>query len=256
MKEQLESLGLTSTEADIYLILQEYQKLSVASMTKLTPIKRTTIYAATDELVKKGLVEIDDTTPQRSYMILPASKLVDHIIAQENNLKDKKKVAKEVQKKIAALPRSSYAPTPKVRIIPKRNIIEFLRNQTSVWEESMKKVGDTTWWGIQDHTFVEQPKYREWITWYWSRASNTFSLKLFSNDSEVEKEFQKKINPKRLIRFLDGADPISSTLWILGEYVISINTTDNNHYLIQTHDAVLAKNMRQTYRLLWKRTEA
>ena len=61
---------------------------------------------------------------------------------------------------------------------------------------------------------------------------------------------KRKYN-RREIRIWKNEEPITATLWILGEYIISINTSEGKHYLIQTHDALLAHNLRQMYTQMW-----
>lgn len=252
MIEKLKKLGLNTTEAELYMTLNEYERLSASRLAQLTNIKRTTAYASLDELVKKGLIDIDETSTQRRYILPPRKRLLDLVKKQEEILQSKKIAVKGIIEELSKLPKSKYIPTPKVRVIPDYRMEEFLHDQVPLWEDSMKSVGDTTWWGFQDHTFVENKKYHKWIDWYWSRATKKFNLKLFSNESDVENEMKEKEYDRREIRIWENKEPITATLWILGEYIISINTSESKHYLIQTHDALLAHNLRQMYSQMWK----
>ena len=56
IKNSLHRLGLTETEAEIYLAGLSYDAVSVKELEKTTRINRTTIYHALDTLVQKGLV--------------------------------------------------------------------------------------------------------------------------------------------------------------------------------------------------------
>lgn len=251
MIEKLKKLGLNSTEAELYMTLNEYGGLSAARLAQISNTKRTTAYASLDELVKKGLIDIDETSTQRKYVLPAKQRILDWIKRQEEVLSAKKIIANEVIAELSSTPKSKYILAPKVRVVPNYQLNEFLYEQVPLWEGSMQSVTDTTWWGFQDHTFVENNKYQKWIDWYWNRAPKEFELKLFSNDSTVEKKMESKKYDRRTIRTWQNAEPITATLWVLGEYIISINTTGNKHYLIQTQDALLAHNLRQIYKQMW-----
>ncbi len=51
-----------------------------------------------------------------------------------------------------------------------------------------------------------------------------FNLKTFSlNESDIENEMKRKrVIDRREIRMWENKEPITATLWILGEYIISI----------------------------------
>jgi len=255
IKEYLIQAGLNKTEAEIYLTLYEHRRLSPASITQITGIKRTTIYAAADELVKKGLANIEHGKNKRFYVVDSSSSLLKYIEFQEKNIKERKEAVKNAITELDEIPRSRAIPTPKVRIVTEVNLEEFLYKQTPLWEKNMRKLGETTWWGFQDTPFVENKYYKKWILWYWKRAPRKFNLKLFSNDTEIETEMKKKRITRRKIRFWSGDFPITGTQWILGDYIVSIVSNVKSPYLIQTYDPIMAENMRGLYKKLWNDSE-
>ena len=252
IKEHLIHAGLNSTEAEIYLTLYEYRRLSPASITQLTGIKRTTVYASADELVKKGLANIEHGKNRRFYVVDSSESLARYIALQEKNLQRKKEAVNDAIKELNEIPRSRAIPTPKVRIVTETNIESFLYTQTPLWEESMKKTKEEVWWGFQDTSFVENEDFRKWILWYWKRAPRKIKLKLFSNNAEIEKDKKLKRIKRRMIRFWDAHSPITGTQWILGDYIVSIVVNEKSSYLIQTYDSIMAHNLRELYKKLWK----
>ena len=144
-------------------------------------------------------------------------------------------------------------PTPKVRVVTGKDIEEFLYQQTPVWEESMKNVRETTWWGFTDEVFVGHPPYHEWILWYWKRAPRQFDLKLLTNDSKIEEEMKRKKLTRRETRVMDDGANFTAGQWVLGDYIVSTVTSSKPHYLTQIHDPVLAHNLRELYKNLWKK---
>lgn len=252
IKEYLQQAGLNKTEAEIYLTLYEHQRLSPSAITDITGIKRTTIYAAADELVKKGLANIAHGKNKRFYTVDSTDSLLKYIELQDKEIQIKKDAVKKAISEMNEIPRSRAIVTPKVRVITEHNLVDFLYKQTPVWEKSMSEMKETTWWGFQDTSFVEHEKYNEWIIWYWKRASKKIDLKLLSNDVDVEKEMKKKRILRRKIRFWKGQSIITGTQWILGDYIISVVTNIKSPYLIQTHDPIMAHNLRELYKHIWE----
>jgi DNA-binding MarR family transcriptional regulator len=252
IKDYLQQAGLNKTEAEIYLTLYEHQRLSPSAITDITGIKRTTIYAAADELVKKGLANITHGKNKRFYTVDSTDSLLRYIELQDKEIQIKKDAVKKAITEMNNIPRSSAIITPKVRVVTENNLSDFLYKQSALWEKSMLETKETTWWGFQDTNFVEHEKYNEWILWYWKRASKKFDLKLLSNNEEIEKEMKKKRISRRKIRFWEGQSPITGTQWVLGNYIISIVTNAKSPYLIQTHDPIMAHNLRGLYRYIWE----
>jgi hypothetical protein len=139
-----------------------------------------------------------------------------------------------------------------MRFIDEYNIKDFLYRQTPMWEESMIRSGDLTWWGFQDHTILETKEYVDWIDWYWKIGSEKIDLKLISNDSAIEAKMAEKKYPRRAIKFWKNEFKFTATNFIMGDYVVFFMTGQRPHYLVEIHDAVYAQNMRQVFRNLWE----
>jgi len=249
--ESLKKLGFTDKEIQVYLTILENGKIAPAIISSITKIKRPTVYAVGKELLKKGVITEDVEGPGSYFVALPPDCLTEAIMKEEQSISEKKKAIKELLPELANIPRSKSYSVPKMRFIDEYNALDFFRKQTPVWEQSMIQTKNPTWWGFQDHTFVEDKGYREWIEWYWTRAPKEIDLKLISNDSEVEKEMQEKKFEHRMIKFWKKDFNFTATNWILGDYVILVMTKQRPHYIVEIHDAVYAENMRQVFRNLW-----
>lgn len=250
--ELLAKLGFSEKEIAVYLTVLENGKILPANVAAITKIKRPTVYAIARELIKKGVITQDIDSAGGYLAALPPSHLNTLVEKQEKEISDKKKVVAEAIKELDLMPKSKSYSIPRMRFIDEYNIRDFLYKQTSVWEESMVRTGNLTWWGFQDHTFVETEEYRDWIDWYWKRARAEIDLKLISNDSVIEEEMSKKNYDRRTIRFWRDSFKFTATNWVLGEYVILIMTKHRPHYIVEIHDSVYAENMRQVFRNLWE----
>jgi sugar-specific transcriptional regulator TrmB len=249
--ESLKKLGFSDKEIQVYLAVLENGKISPAAIAKITKIKRPTVYAVGKELLKKGVITEDMKGPGGYFVALPPESLDGTIQKEERAIAEKKKITKELVGELSSIPRAKAYSVPKMRFIDEHNVRDFLYKQTPVWEESMSLSKNLTWWGFQDHTFVENKDFTEWISWYWGRASKEYDLKLISNDSKAEKDMQTKKLERRAIKFWNKDFNFTGTTWILGDYVIFIMSRQHPHYIVEIHDAVYAENMRQIFKNLW-----
>src|SRR6185436_4478949 len=71
LKDKLAELGLSEKETAMYTALVEVGKASPARLARATGIKRPTVYAVGEDLLRKGLIEVDASGPSMFYY--PAS---------------------------------------------------------------------------------------------------------------------------------------------------------------------------------------
>jgi hypothetical protein len=75
-------------------------------------------------------------------------------------------------------------------------------------------------------------------------------IQLLSNKSSTEKKLKGKIS-KRTIKSVPKQFEFSSTIWILGDYIISISTRQKPHYAFQVKDTVFSANLRKLFQMCW-----
>lgn len=248
IEEVLKTLGLKEKDRLVYQTIAENGKIAPARISRLTKINRTTVYSITSELKRKGLIR-EGVGDKVTYWSVANDADLDRVITRERETLAKKEETVQTLKEVLKnMPSSKTFSIPKIRYIEEDELDSYLYEATPKWEESLGKT-DPTWWGFQDHTFVEH--FEKWIDWYWRRAPKEFDLKLFSNDSTIEKHMVEKQFTKRQIRFWDEKTDFTGTLWITGDYVTMIQTNERPFYLVEIHDRVLAHNMREVFRRLW-----
>lgn len=248
MDKLLNQLGLGNKEQIIYKLILEHGKISPALLSRLTKINRTTVYSVAKELKEKGLI-IEDIGGRTLYYIPAREHELKKIIEIEKE-KTENKISNilELQEILKSVPESKTYSVPKIRFVDEVDLEKYLYEATPRWCESMKQV-DTTWWGFQDHTFVE--KYENWIDWFWKQAPKEIDLKLFSNKSEIEEKMKVKEINKRQIRLWKGENNFTGTQWIVGDYIIMTVTAQRPYYLVEIHDSVMAHNMREVFKSMW-----
>lgn len=251
IEETLKKLGFSDKEIQVYLAILENGKILPATVATITHIKRPTVYAIGKELLKRGIITQDLEGTGGYFVALPPQHLNSIVEKEEKAIAEKKKIVKEAIAGLENVPKSKSYSVPKMRFIDEYNIKDFLYRQVPIWDESMVRSGDFTWWGFQDHTILETKEYVEWIDWYWSRASDKMHLKLISNDAEIEAKMKARNYPRREIKFWRKDFRFTATNFIMGDYSVFMMTQHRPHYLVEIHDAVYAENMREVFKNLW-----
>jgi HTH-type transcriptional regulator, sugar sensing transcriptional regulator len=83
MYEKLIQLGLTSTEAKIYVALIEYGRLQAGIISRKTGIHRRSVYDSLERLIEKGLVSWIKENDKRYYYAESPDKLLDIVDIQK-----------------------------------------------------------------------------------------------------------------------------------------------------------------------------
>jgi sugar-specific transcriptional regulator TrmB len=252
LNQYLQQLGFSDKEIAVYLCILENGKLSAAAVSRITKINRTTVYSVSKELIKKAVIHEDLGGTNRYYTALPPEELKNLYKAEEEKLNQKKMIIDDTIRELSALPKSKQYSVPKIRFIDELHMNDFLFKQLPVWIESAKKQDDHNWWGFQDATLLEE--YKDWIEYHWKIFPEDFGTRLITNDRQAEKELAKKIsNEKRQVKYWDKTVNFTATHAVLGDYVLFIVTNQHPYYLVETHDAVMAQNLREMFKGFWEK---
>ncbi|HAV11227.1 MAG TPA: hypothetical protein DCX32_01655 [Candidatus Moranbacteria bacterium] len=247
IQELLRKLELSDKEIEIYSALFGQGKTTPARLAKATSINRSTVYAVLGQLKEKGLV-VEDISAKILYFSPASSEQVEEMFyRQQEQLKEKKKIASKLAEELEKIPQSKSYAIPKIRFIEESDLEDFMYQQMPKWNDSARE-HDATGWGFQDHSFAQQ--YRKFIDWAWKKYQ--LQVNLLSNESEVEKKLKKQFDEKRNIRFWAKDLDFTSSFWIIGDYMVMIITRQKPYYLVEIHDAVLAHNMREVFKKIWK----
>ena len=247
MIESLKKLGFNDKEAEVYLAILKQGKASPALISRLTKINRSTVYAVAKNLEEKGIVAQDLAGKIIFFTALPLENLNTIIKKEEDVIEEKKKIIALAIAELTPLTKGKNYSVPKIRFVEDDDIENFLYQQMQKWNDNARQT-DGACWGFQDHTFAE--KYQKWILW----ANKTFKLKvnLLSNDSKIEHKLKKEFDEARKIVFWKKDVDFSSSIWIMGDYLIMIITRQKPYYLVEINDTVLAYNLREVFKQIWK----
>lgn len=230
--------------------LAQTGKTTASFISKRTKIPRASVYSVLADLSARGVISVEQTRGSSFYVVNNPRAFMRLIDDQREALVAKEDAANElVAKLVPFLSNAPYA-IPKLQIFEGRQSIEnMLYDYLSEWRKSMELCGDSTLWGYQDPTFVEQ--YRRWHDHLWRTMGKKEKICLFSNRSSVEKELSLKIE-KREVRALPDDSLFSSSIWLYGDFIVMGMTREKPHYAYQLRDSTFAANLRTIFKLLWR----
>lgn len=248
MEELFRKLGLNDNEREVYLAVLQAGKIAPTQVARATSINRTTVYSVAKKLEQIGLIT-QDLGQKVSYLVAtPPEKLVAVFEREEKKLLEKKKVAKKLAKELGSLVSEKHYSVPRIRFIEETEIEDYLYEAYPRWSESVEAY-DNIWRGFQDDSFTS--RYEKWIDWTWKYSNENIYAELFFNQAEIEQKLFKK-HPSRRIRILPETITFDSNFWVAGDYLIMVQTRVRPHYLVEIHDAVLARNQRELFKALWQ----
>jgi sugar-specific transcriptional regulator TrmB len=251
--KELSALGLSETEARVYLDLASLSKATPQVISKRTDIARTTVYWALDNLVAKGLVSLTRKRSSSFYTINQPQSLVRMVQDEKRKvteeLKNKEEIAKKIAASIQPLISGFGALIPTVQFFEgQKGVNAMLYDFLETWQQSIEKY-DFTWWGYQDHTFAED--YFDWLKHTWDKKKEGEIYKVVTNESGIENVL-KEIAPHRRVKFVPEEYGFSSTIWVLGDYIVLIMTNEKPHYALQFQNQAFAANLRTVFKMLWE----
>jgi len=249
INETLQKLGLSDKETSVYLSVLKQGKITPAAIGRLTGINRTTVYSVAKDLIKKGLIAEDLASNPTQLVARPPQDL-DYLINEElKAVEEKKKLVASAIEQLQSTLKDSALPIPKIVFIQEAELEDYLYKRTEEWHKNIMSQ-DGILWGFQDHTFAEH--YEKWIDWEWQvKAPAGMSLRLLSNKSPVEEKLKGKGYSKRQIKYWNKSGEFTASVWVHGDYLLMVMTRQHPFYLVEIHDALLAKNMRELFKGIW-----
>lgn len=244
----LKQFGFTDKEITVYLAVLQQGKVTPADLAKATGVNRTTIYSVAKELVRRGLIAEELGDLARYLLARPVQDLEQLVLREEKELAEKKQLLGKAVTELTAYAKNAQYSIPKIVFVADNEVENQLYKHAAQWNESIL-ARDKVWWGFQDQYFVGN--YEKWIDWYWENSAPAeLSLKLISNESA--EELKEKKFARRKIKFWPEGKDFTATTWICGDYVVMIVCQKRPHSMIEIHDAVLAHNLRELCKGIWK----
>lgn len=246
--ERLVKFGMSQSEAALYLRLAELGRSGAHALAKRCGLPRTTTYSVLDSLVRKGFAFVEKGPGNTIYVANDPSALLLQVSKERAELEHREAEAAELVELVRPSFRSRFHNAPKIQFFEGRDGVEqMLYGNLEIWQTSIYNY-DSTWWGYQDHTFVEN--FRAWLDYTWVRFQAGEKVCLISNSAPIEEQLRGRVRGRE-IRSINSLLEFSSTIWILGDYIVLIMNRHDPIYSFQIHDPVFAANLRSVFQLLW-----
>jgi DNA-binding MarR family transcriptional regulator len=243
----LSALGMNAGERKIYRALFKMREASPTQLAKSTGIQRTTAYSIVQGLAQKGFLVENPSKRPRTYTIAQSADIDTVLKEDRKRLELRETVLKQFAGELSRAAAEDSYPVPSIRFIGEDKMQEYLNKEP--WTVTARK-GDSTWWGFQDHTYVEN--FLPVIERFWKKHPSHVKLKLLSNrGAEAIEEKLKWRYPERQIKVWNRATNFVSSTWVVGEYVILVNTRRRPFYMFEIHDETLANDLREVFKNLW-----
>lgn len=242
------SLGLGQKEVNLYKAVAKAEQLTPAELAKAIGIKRTTAYGMARGLVERGLFVEDVARRPRVFMLAGPEEIQATLQAERKRSTERELILEKLSESVSRAQAERTYPVPRIKFIEEGKLENHLYSGSPVWWESMEKRREMTWWGFQDASFVE--RFSTWIDWQWEHTPETIDLKLLTNLSTAERGISGKY-PRRNTKFWGEANNFISSTWVMGDYVVMVNTRQKPFYLIEIQSETLAHDQREVFRNLW-----
>ena len=246
-ENMLSSLGLAPREIKIYKTVVKMGNATPVALAKATGIKRTTAYSIARGLVEKGLLIEDSSKRPRVFTPTSPKEVKEIILEERKRLEIREGIFKQLAEELTKTAAEKTYPVPQIRFVPEEKITQFLKAESPKWNRSMLKY-DGIMWGFQDHTYVEQ--FPHAIETYWKQTPKEIQLKMLTNQSEAELRLGKKYPRREMKTWIKGN--FISGIWVMGDYLVTVNTRHKPFYLVEIHDAPLAHDLRELFKNLWQ----
>ena len=250
--EELQNFGFTEKESALYLSLAETGKATATTLTRRTNLSRSSVYFVLDSLKKRGLVSAETKNKTTYFTANHPSSLKGELEKQQEELEKKLLSAEHLARELLPFFRAKQFHVPKLQFFEGKQAVKgALTEFEKRWHDSMLQ-SDCTWWGFEDGSLFGH--YGPWFEHIWKRFQTIrlekLSVRVFTN-APIAGLLSSKF-PRTLLRPLPSGYTFSSTLWLMGDYIVLLSCREKPHYMYQLEDPILAENLRVIFRLLWK----
>lgn len=253
IQQTLKKLGLNDKEIKVYLTLLRHGKTKPSVLAGLTKLNRATLYNVADGLLSKGIIANDLGGKTLLLAPLPPESLGKITEQSKRELEEKEALVEEAITELAVISAEKEYPVPKIRFVEEKDLEKFLFDNLERWQTAVVE-SDGVWWGFQDESF--SASYEKWInsTWRTDLSQDAhYNTRFFSNLSPAEQKLaHRHPKDKRAVKYLIDSK-FSANTWVCGDYLVMISTKQHPHYLVEIHDALLAHNLREVFKQLWKK---
>jgi sugar-specific transcriptional regulator TrmB len=243
--EDLKKLGLSQSEATLYLSLLKFGTSEVQPLIEETGFYKANIYQALERLCEKGIISKIIENKKRVYQIQKPESILELIKKKKNELDEQEKIAKELIKKIENKKSTNVQETAMV--------FRGIAGVKQIYSEIINKKLDYLVFGSPKESGIIIEDYY-WQNLHLKQKENKIKAKMIFHKSLRK---WKKLIPKDIInlRFFDEEfEPLTETT-IYGNKVAFVVWAENPVVTIINNEHVV-DSYKQLFNILWKISKA
>jgi sugar-specific transcriptional regulator TrmB len=239
--EDLRKLGLSQSEATLYLSLLKLGASEVQPLIEETGFYKANIYQALERLCEKGIVSKIIENRKRVYQIQKPESIIEFIKKKKDELDEQEEIAKELVKNIEKK-KSSYVQETAM-------VFRGIAGVKQIYSEIIEKKLDYFVFGSPKESEIIIEDYY-WQNLHLKQKEHKIKAKMIFHKSLRK---WKKLIPKDIIdlKFFDEEfEPLTETT-IYGTKVAFVVWTENPIVTIINNEHVV-NSYKQLFNLLWK----
>ncbi len=246
-KELLEKLGLTGSEAKVYLALLKIGEFStkgpILKETKIAPSK---VYYVLDKLISKGLVTTIIKQNIKHFAAAPPYRLKDYLVAKKRELAEEEKTAAELMPRLEGLYKTFGEKTT-------AEIFVGWQGMESAYYYIMSKMkrGDN-WYGLGASEGEDPEKTKQFFNKYGYKVhQKKIKARVIFNENarDYVAQFEKETGVKLDRKFLFKTSPVEVAV---ANELTAIVMLKKEPLVILIHDKQTAESFITYFEELWK----
>ena len=239
--ENLQKLGLSKTEATLYLALLKIGACEVQTLIEETGFYKSNVYDALERLCEKGIISKIIDSKKRVYQLQKPEALIELIIKKKESLEEQEEVARQLANEVTL--KKEHIHTPETAMV-----FRGISGVKQIYSEIIEKK--------YNYLVFGSPKESETIIgdYYWENLhakQKEYGIKARMIFHKSLRNWEKSV-PKDIIelRFFDEAfEPLTETT-IYGTKVAFVVWTEKPIVTIIDNEHV-AEAYKQVFKFLW-----
>jgi sugar-specific transcriptional regulator TrmB len=239
LKENLERVGLSSSETNVYLNLLKMGSSKAGKISKECQINRTTTYDALKRLQEKGLVSYVIKANRKWFEAVEPGRLLDYLKEKEDYLQ---KILSELQA-IYKLPKEKHDVT----------LFYGYKGMKSILMDIIREGKTNYILDSEEQTARKMPHFTKFFIKQVEKKKILLKQLIRDNKEVVEWWYEPSIKPSKFtqVRFVSKKTPSEAVIKIYGDKVaIQIWTDPPEGVVIQNKS--VANSLREYFEILWK----
>jgi sugar-specific transcriptional regulator TrmB len=236
-KRLCQNLGLTPDQAQVYIAGLEMPQASVQDLSRLSGVKRTTIYSFIDELIENGFIVRKKKNKRYLYSSVHPRQLLEL---------EKSRVKELAETTIPELEALFNEKKHKPSVL----YFEGVSGIQEVYADMLKERKPIL--ELEDLEAIKDVLPKSFFEYFPAeRARRNITLKTISRDSKAGREFAKKNNPLlRETKFVEAAQ-WKTDINIYGNKVAIMSFRSAIPYCVLIEDENIAETLRTAWEMMW-----